>query len=261
MDLGIEGKVALVLGGGGGLGGAVAHALAGEGANVGVADLNEAAASSVAEAISKAGGSAVALSWDIADPQALPANIATLQKAYGEVDILFNNSGGPHPGAIESFDPAVWTRSFESMVLSLMRVTAAVLPHMKQKKWGRIVTSTSSGVVAPIPNLGVSNALRLSLLGWSKTLSSEVAPHGVTVNIVVPGRIATGRTRFLDEQRAKREAQSVEAVMNKSAATIPVGRYGDPKEYANVVTFLASQAASYVTGAVVRVDGGLIQSV
>ena len=147
------------------------------------------------------------------------------------------------------------------MVLSVVAITDRVLPGMKARKWGRIVTSTSSGVVAPIPNLGLSNALRISLVGWSKTLAREVGRDGITANIVLPGRIATQRLAFLDEQKARREGRSVEEVAAESTAAIPVGRYGRPEEYGAVVTFLASAQAAYVTGSVVRIDGGLIASV
>jgi len=136
-----------------------------------------------------------------------------------------------------------------------------VLPGMRQRKWGRVITSTSSGVVAPIPNLGISNALRLALVGWSKTLAGEVGRDGVTANIVLPGRIATQRIQFLDSQRAKRENRSVEDVAAASVASIPVGRYGRPEEYGDMVAFLASTRASFITGSVIRVDGGMIASV
>ena len=131
---------------------------------------------------------------------------------------------------------------------------------MKARAWGRVITSTSSGVVAPIPNLGISNSLRMTLVGWSKTLSREVGRYGITANIVVPGRIATSRIRSLDEAKAKREGRSVDQVSQESTDSIPVGRYGTPEEYADVVTFLASERASYVTGTLIRVDGGLIAS-
>jgi 3-oxoacyl-[acyl-carrier protein] reductase len=146
-------------------------------------------------------------------------------------------------------------------VLSVIAVTDRMLPAMKERKWGRVITSTSSGVVAPIPNLGISNALRLSLVGWSKTLAREVGRDGITANIVLPGRIATGRITFLDEQKAKREGRPVGDVMAESTGSIPLGRYGRPEEYGNVVAFLASEAASYLTGSVIRVDGGMIQSI
>ncbi len=147
------------------------------------------------------------------------------------------------------------------MVLSVIAITDRVLPGMRERRWGRIITSTSSGVVAPIPNLGISNALRLSLVGWSKTLAREVARDGITANIILPGRIATDRIRFLDKAKAERERRSVEEVAAESTGSIPVGRYGEPEEYGDVVAFLASAQASYLTGSVIRVDGGLIASI
>jgi len=132
---------------------------------------------------------------------------------------------------------------------------------MRERRWGRIITSTSSGVVAPISNLGISNALRLALVGWSKTLAREVGRDGVTANIILPGRIATDRIRFLDVTKAEREGRAVEDVMAESTDSIPLGRYGRPEEYGDVVAFIASERAAYLTGSVIRVDGGLIPSI
>jgi 3-oxoacyl-[acyl-carrier protein] reductase len=261
LDLGLSNKAALVFGAGGGLGGAIARTLAAEGANVVVADRDSGAAEATATAIGEAGGKAQALVWDLADLSVIEGNFAKIEAQFGGVDVLVNNTGGPPPTPVAGQDPNQWLSHFQAMVLSVIAITDRALPKMRERKWGRIITSTSSGVVAPIPNLGISNALRLSLVGWSKTLAREVGRDGITANIVLPGRIATQRITFLDEQKAKRENRSVEDVSAESTAAIPVGRYGDPQEYGDVVAFLASQRASYVTGSVIRVDGGFIQSI
>ncbi|WP_127088126.1 SDR family oxidoreductase [Aquabacter cavernae] len=261
MDLGLTGKTALVLGAGGGLGGAIARTLAREGAKVAVADLDGAAADLTAADILAHGGRAAAVAWNLADLTAIGPAVAQVEEELGPVDVLVNNTGGPPPTPAGGQSTELWGVQFQSMVLSVIALTDRVLPGMRQRKWGRIITSTSSGVVAPIANLGMSNALRLSLVGWSKTLAREVGRDGITANIVLPGRIATQRITFLDEQRAKREGRPVEEVAAESQASIPVGRYGDPQEYADMVAFLASTRAAYVTGSVIRVDGGLIPSI
>lgn len=261
MDLGLKGRTALVLGAGGGLGGAIARTLAREGAKVALGDVDAAALGRTAAAVREAGGEALELVWDLADLASIERHVAAIEGRFSAVDVLVNNTGGPPPTPAAGQDPALWSKHFESMVLSVIALTDRVLPGMRARKWGRVVTSTSSGVVAPIPNLAVSNALRLSLVGWSKSLAGEVARDGVTANIVLPGRIATDRIRFLDEQRAKREGRSVAEVSAASTGSIPAGRYGEPQEYANVVAFLASEAASYVNGSVIRVDGGMIASI
>lgn len=261
MDLGLAKKTALVLGGGGGLGGAIATSLSREGAAVAVADISLEAAKAVADRIIAAGGRALAMEWDLADLAVINANVGRIEADLGPVDVLVNNTGGPPPTPAAGQDPALWSKHFQAMVLSVIAVTDRILPGMRQRKWGRIITSTSSGVVAPIANLGLSNALRLSLVGWSKTLAREVGRDGITANIVLPGRVATGRIIFLDEQKAKREGRSVEDVTTESTAAIPLGRYGNPVEYGDTVAFLASERASYITGSVVRVDGGLIATI
>jgi len=261
MDLGIAGKTALVMAAGGGLGSAIAIALAREGAKVAVSDIDGNALSETVRKIEQAGGQAKAVPLDMADLAAIGALVANVQATFGAVDILVNNSGGPPPSPASGIASDVWTSYFNSMVLSLVALTDAVLPGMRARKWGRIVTSTSSGVVAPIPNLGLSNALRSTLVGWSKTLAREVARDGVTANVILPGRIATRRIEQLDEARAKRENIALEKVIEQSTGSIPVGRYGDPQEYADMVTFLASERASYVTGSVIRVDGGMLANI
>lgn len=261
MDLGITGKTALVLGAGGGLGSAIARALAAEGAAVACGDIGAQQAEATVAAIRAAGGTAASVVWDLANIGAVPGVIDKVSGALGPVDILVNVTGGPPPTPAFGQDPDLWRKHFDAMVISVLALTDAVLPGMRVRKWGRIVTSTSSGVVAPIPNLGLSNALRSTLVGWSKTLAREVGRDGVTANIIVPGRIATQRITFLDEQKAKREGRSVESVAAESTAAIAIGRYGNPVEYADAVCFLASDRASYITGSVIRVDGGLIQSI
>lgn len=261
MNFGLEGKVALVQGAGGGLGSAIALALAREGAHVAACDIDEAALAATGEKLEAVGGRYTTLPWDLKDSASFAAKHAALVAALGEVDILVNNSGGPPPSPAGGVDPAVWRAQFDAMVLSLIALTDLVLPPMKARRWGRIITSTSSGVIAPIANLGVSNTLRLALVGWSKTLASEVGPLGITSNIILPGRIATQRIRQLDEARSRRENRPVDEVIGESMRSIPLKRYGKPEEYGAVVAFLASEQASYITGSVVRVDGGLIPSI
>lgn len=265
MDFGLKGKTALVLGAGGGLGRAISIALAGEGANVAVADIDSKAIADTEQALAGLDGHtgvrSIGLAWDLADLSAIDANVTSIEGELGPVDVLVNITGGPPPTPAAGQDPALWTKNFQSMVLSVIAVTDRVLPKMRERHWGRVITSTSSGVVSPIPNLAISNALRLSLVGWSKTLAREVGKDGITANIILPGRIATDRIRFLDQAKAKREGRTVEDVAAESTSGIPLGRYGKPEEYAAAVAFLASESAAYITGSVIRVDGGLIASV
>jgi 3-oxoacyl-[acyl-carrier protein] reductase len=261
MDLGIKGKVALVLSAGGGLGRIIAVALAKEGASLAVADRNEDSLAKTVEQSEATGVCVVSESLDLMDLPALSSFVTRVDEELGGVDILVNISGGPPPTTAANVAPEQWIKEFRAMVLPIMHVTDLVLPGMRAKRWGRIITSASSGVVAPIPNLSISNALRSALIGWSKTLAREVAADGITVNVVLPGRIATRRIRQLDEARATREGKPIEEVLKQSTASIPIQRCGEPEEFASVVAFLASSNASYVTGTMLRVDGGMIQSV
>jgi 3-oxoacyl-[acyl-carrier protein] reductase len=261
MDLGLRNKTVLVLGGGGGLGSAIAQAFSDEGAKIAIADIDPASVERAQGSLKAKGADVLGVTWDLADLNAIDQNVSKIEKELGPVDVLVNITGGPPPTPAAGQSTDLWAKSFQSMVLSVIAISDRVLPGMKTRGWGRIITSTSSGVIAPIPNLGISNSLRLSLVGWSKTLAREVARNGITVNTIVPGRIATGRIRFLDEQKAKREGRTVEEVSTESTGSIPLGRYGEPDEYASAVVFLASTRAAYITGTTLRVDGGLIASI
>lgn len=261
MDFGITGRVALISGAGGGLGRAMALSLAAEGVVIAVCGRTEAALVETTEMIRAQGGRAKAFVMDLTQPEKFDEVLAGIHQYLGPVGILVNNSGGPPPSKASGVAPEAWASQFSTMVSSLIQLTDKVLPDMRSLGWGRIITSTSSGVVTPIANLGMSNTLRMALVGWSKTLASEVAGEGITVNVILPGRISTQRLGQLDQARAGREGISIEEVARNSAATIPVGRYGEPEEYGAVAAFLASRQASYITGSVVRVDGGMIPSI
>jgi 3-oxoacyl-[acyl-carrier protein] reductase len=261
MDLQIDDKVALVMGAGGGLGSAIATALVREGCRVVGADVNSAALNQLSSAKEFSSDRFLPLTWDLPDLSLLEPRIGEIEAKFGTIDILVNNTGGPPPTLASETPLEAWEEQFRKMVLSVIAIAGRIVPGMRQRKWGRVITSTSSGIITPIPNLALSNALRLSLVGWSKTLAREVARDGVTVNIVAPGRIATSRVQRLDEAKAQREGRDAAAVAADSAKDIPVGRYGDPTEYADVIAFLASKRASYVTGSTMRVDGGLIPSI
>ncbi|MEM6677919.1 MAG: SDR family oxidoreductase [Pseudomonadota bacterium] len=261
MDLGIAGKRALVLASSRGLGRAVAEALAAEGAHVLLTGRDEARLAEAVAAIRAAGGTAEARVIDLAAETAVADVAAAVEAVHGGLDILVNNTGGPPPGRMVDADPAVMRTQFEVMVMRLVEITAHFVPGMRAQQWGRIITVASSGVIQPLPNLGLSNALRGALVGWSKSLSTDLAADGITVNMILPGRIHTERVDQLDEAAAKRTGQSLEAMREAARGAIPAGRYGAPSEFGAVAAFLASTQASYVTGSQIRVDGGAIKSV
>jgi 3-oxoacyl-[acyl-carrier protein] reductase len=257
MDLGIAGKRALVLGGNRGLGLGIAEALAAEGVTVAITGRDTARGREAAAAL---GVGAAFFPLDLLDTPGLKPFAARLGAEFGPIDILVNNTGGPEYGGASNRDPAEWSARFQDMVLSVITLTDALLPAMRARKWGRIMSVVSSGVLQPIPILGISNALRAAVVGWSKTLSAEVGADGVTVNILVPGRIDTERLRLTDEAAAANQGLAVDEVRRRSWATIPMGRYGTVEEFAAVAAFVASRQASYITGAMLRADGGIVRS-
>ena len=257
MDFGLTDRRALVLGGARGIGRGIAGALAAEGVALTIAGRDTAALETAAAEIGAATGRTPATQdVDLGKPESVDALIASV----GDLDVLVLNGGGPPAGSALSFAPEVWRAQFEAMVLSPIRIAEAVLPGMRARGFGRLLMVLSSGVVQPLPNLGLSNSLRLALVGWAKTVAAEVAADGVTVNGIAPGRIQTSRVDSLDAGAAAKQGKDIEAIRAASRATIPAGRYGTPEEFGSVAAFLASQQASYVTGSVLRVDGGLIRS-
>ncbi|MBM1634555.1 SDR family oxidoreductase [Sulfitobacter mediterraneus] len=256
MDLELNGKRALVLGASRGLGMAIAKSLAAEGATVFAAARSRDKIADWAQGMSNV----TPLALDLADIGQVDSVVDDLLKDGG-VDIIVNNGGGPPPGTAQTAERGQWLTHFEAMAANLFHLNTRLLPAMKRREWGRIISITSSGVEQPIPNLALSNGIRSAVVGWSKTLANEVAGDGITVNVVMPGRIHTQRVDELDAAAAKRTETDVTEVAAKSRATIPAGRYGKPEEFADVVTFLASARAGYVTGSKIRIDGGSIKSI
>lgn len=262
MDLGLKGKVALVAASSKGLGRAVAACFAAEGARVGMCARHADELRKAADEIrARTGAEVVAEVADVTKAEDITRWVAQVARSFGRIDILVNNAGGPPPGGFTDFADAQWFGAFELNLLSTVRMIREVLPHMKRAGGGRIVTIASSAVKQPVDGLVLSNTVRLGVVGLSKTLSKELAKDHITVNVVCPGYILTDRLRSYTASRAERLGRSMDEMLTEGAAEVPLARFGTPEEFANVVVFLASDRASYVTGATLQVDGGLIKGV
>ena len=263
MDLGLTGKVAMVGGASRGLGYAVAEALAREGAIVSISSTTPASIDAAATRIGAAapGAQVLAMTVDVRNGDQIAAWGKQTVDRFGGVDLLFTNAGGPPSGPAVGFDDAAWQNAIDLLLFSTLRMVRAAVPSMKARGGGSILMSTSASVKEPIPNLGLSTVLRASVSALAKTLALELAADRIRVNQIIPGRIDTDRVKQLDEIAAKRQGIGVAEAKAKSQATIPLGRYGNTDEYGRVAAFLLSDAAAYMTGATVQVDGGLIRSV
>jgi 3-oxoacyl-[acyl-carrier protein] reductase len=256
MDLSLESRSALVLGSTSGLGLAIAQRLAEEGARVAFTGRRGAEAARLAEGHP----GAIGLALDLQDESSVDRAVSMVSERFGGVDIVVLNSGGPPPGTAAALQAHDLAAALRALLLAQIGIVARLLPGMREREWGRIVAVGSSGVQQPIPNLVQSNTVRAALAGYLKTLSREVAADGVTVNMVLPGRMDTDRVAQLDAGQAQRQGTDVGTARRQSEESIPMGRYGTPREFADVAVFLCSQNASYVTGAQIRVDGGKAES-
>ncbi len=261
MDLGLTGKVALVAGSSEGLGRAIAEELAAEGASLVLCARGEKRLQKTLDEISKKHRTRVlAVVADLSQPLQVERLAETARKEMGRVDILVNNTGGPPAGSFGDLTAEMWDEAFRLLLASAVNLTRAVLASMKKQRWGRIINVTSVAVKQPIDNLILSNSLRAAVTGFARSLATELAPIGITVNNVMPGYTQTRRLRELAADLAARARVEEADVERQWTAQIPAGRLGKPEELAALVAFLASERAGYITGSSIAVDGGFARS-
>ncbi|MBP1933884.1 SDR family oxidoreductase [Ammoniphilus resinae] len=261
MDLNLQNKVALVIASSQGLGKAIAKQLVSEGANVMLTSRDETKLAAVQEELQSLGKGKVSyFPSDITKVEDIQALVQKTRDTFGKIDILINNAGGPPGGTFEQFSDEQWQKAFELNLLSYIRIIREVLPDLK-KEGGRIINIASTSIKVPIPGLILSNTFRTGIVGLAKSLAEELAPYNILVNTVAPGRIATDRVAYLDQLKADKQGVSFEQIQEQSRKTIPLGRYGEPEEFAKVVTFLVSDASTYMTGSSFVVDGGMVKSI
>jgi len=262
MDLGLKDKVAIVPASSKGLGRAVALGLALEGANVVICSRNKEEIKTTAKEISEQTSSEVLpIKADVSDQTDLENLVKKTTDAFGTVHILINNAGGPPFGYFDDFDMHQWQKAIELNLFSTIKLTKLVTPYMKNQNWGRIINITSIAVKQPLDGLILSNTSRAGVIGFAKTISNELAKYNILVNNVCPGRIFTDRIKSLASSRAKKYNKSFEDVIEAMQTDIPVGKIGTPAQFANMVVFLASEKASYITGNTIQIDGGLLKGI